>query len=146
MKFVRLVLMCVAALISTGCATQQGMNILAGVGAGAIFGAVVGDTTEAAKRGALLGGIAGALIPTQTQAPTAVSTTTVPVATQAVGLPAGYSCRHPSFWDGKGCFRPSGTTQTIQTPTFPSPQKGLCDNPYQINKQGQAVFNGRHPC
>lgn len=122
MKFVHFFLVCVITITSSGCATQQGNNILTGVGGGALFGAAVGDTTNAAKRGAVLGGILGALTPiNQSQLIIQQPGVQVPIGSTVLPIPHNFQA-------------------------FPAPQKGMCDNPYQVNRQGQPMFSGRYPC
>lgn len=127
MKFVHFFLVCVITITSSGCATQQGNNILTGVGGGALFGAAVGDTTNAAKRGAVLGGILGALTPiNQSQ-----------LIIQQPGVQG-------QIQTNSGSLSLLPIPQNFQR--FPAPQKGMCDNPYQVNRQGQPMFSGRYPC
>jgi uncharacterized protein YcfJ len=56
-----------ASILSTGCATQQAQNIGAGAALGAVFGALTGNNHHSAEIGGVLGGIAGAFVPTQQQ-------------------------------------------------------------------------------
>ncbi len=137
MKFVHFFLVCVITITSSGCATQQGNNILTGVGGGALFGAAVGDTTNAAKRGAVLGGILGALTPiNQSQLIIQQPGVQVPIVQQP-GVQG-------QIQTNSGSLSLLPIPQNFQR--FPAPQKGMCDNPYQVNRQGQPMFSGRYPC
>lgn len=69
MSVVRLIFAAIAAAFLAGCANPQQLNnTVGGAAVGAMLGAVVGDSSEAAKRGAVIGAIAGASIPTQHRA------------------------------------------------------------------------------
>ncbi len=149
MKSLRLLVILAMISILPGCAiTPQGSNILTGAGLGALFGAAAGDNSASAKRGAIIGGVLGALVPTNQQQQQGWQQQQ-PQGWQQNGLPPGASCPAGSAWDGRGCLRNGniGQQSVVQNfPTFPEPRKGWCNNPYRVNSQGQFVYNGGFPC
>lgn len=104
------IFMLVGSILTTGCAQMQ--NVGVGALAGGALGAIVGDSHEAAKRGAVLGAIAGALVPVNQQVNyggVVGNGGYAPLVNQGVNpmvgnvpMPAGASCPFGTYWDGSG--------------------------------------------
>lgn len=148
MNFVRLRLF--FALLSTvvlvGCASpQQASNTFVGATAGAIFGAVLGDSREAAAAGALIGGLVGASVPTgqagyhvNSGHPATGGTIAAP---RRIHQPVNVRCENHSYWDGYGCRLKPG--QVVVHPRQHRP--GLCQNP-QVMRNGRYEAPTYYPC
>ncbi len=147
MKFIRILLVSILTIMSVGCATQQGINTLTGVGAGALTGLIIGDSPEAAQKGAILGGIIGAFLPIANQQSVNQRQVLAQQPVASVGeLPAGWSCPVGSVWQsGKGCF--VANKQSVQGyQPVPSKVPGWCHNPYKVDAQGRINYNGGFSC
>lgn len=146
MKFIRFLLVSLLTIMSVGCATQQGINTLTGVGAGALTGLIIGDSPEAAQKGAILGGIIGAFWPIANQqtAPQGQVPAQQPVAS-AGGLNPEWSCPAGSVWNGKGCFVTNNQAVQGYQPVPPK-KPGWCHNPYKVDAQGRVNYNGGFSC
>ena len=144
MKYVRLFLVCLFAIISVGCATQRENNILAGAVTGGFIGATIPTNQQSVPRsepqcppysrwdgrGCL---IVQQVIPQ--------SFPSVPSHQIGSGIcPAG------SSWNGQGCWVPYGNNGISQGASIPPKTPGWCHSPYKYNNQGQLTYSGGFPC
>lgn len=100
-------LLVAASLLLAGCANPRYQNVLEGGLIGGAIGALIGDSSRAARLGAGVGMLTGATLPIHSPAYGGQ-----PIYNQPGAYPGSYpppppgiSCRSGSVWDGRGCLR-----------------------------------------